>query len=342
MTANIRLQTSSILHVPIYNYVNDFSFIVNGEEYQTNKYVADLLSPTISTIHQIDPTQSEYVINTKSQGNFNTILNLLKFNSVLINDSDIPFISEVLNVLGIFDIDINLPNSEITMDTVIDLIKGHETNSNFYLLKLNEEIDFLSEHFYELSESQEKEIQEMNPNIIERIIRNKKLSLYDEDQLLHFINQLFTMNNEFSPLYEEVIFTNISCECVEEFISVFDSSQMTIGTWNSISKRLVEEIQKKKEDKNERYCKNYTKIPFLNESLNGIFSYLRSNSNIKEEVEVTYSSKSGGDDDQLLDISNQKNYFYSSNSQDSDFMCILLLLKEKMKIKKLKTKNSNI
>lgn len=62
----IQLQTSSILNAPLYNYDKDFTFIVNGKEYNTYRIISDLLSSKISNIHKTDPTYSFICINTKN------------------------------------------------------------------------------------------------------------------------------------------------------------------------------------------------------------------------------------------------------------------------------------
>lgn len=48
MIDSVKLQESSILHVPFQNYENNFTFIVNNERFPTNRLVADLISPKIS------------------------------------------------------------------------------------------------------------------------------------------------------------------------------------------------------------------------------------------------------------------------------------------------------
>lgn len=78
-TDSIKLRMDSFLNVPINNYPQDFTFIVNGEIYKTNKFHSDYLSPKISKLHQIDLELDQYSINTQYKGNFKTILNLFNF-----------------------------------------------------------------------------------------------------------------------------------------------------------------------------------------------------------------------------------------------------------------------
>lgn len=76
----IQLKLSSIENIPFQIYDQDFSFFVNGKEYQTPRIISDLLSPKICKIHSIDPTFNEYIINTHNSGDFSHIIQLINFN----------------------------------------------------------------------------------------------------------------------------------------------------------------------------------------------------------------------------------------------------------------------
>lgn len=223
MSNTLELQTDSILNVPFDNYLRDFSFIVNGKKFQTNKFISDLLSPKICQLHKTDITISEYHINTKSNGNFQKILDLLSFNQVEIIEEEIPFISEIINKLCISNININISIPKINLENVLELIKNHEKSDTFYSKNLSQEIDFLSEHFFELNENQQREIQNLRSETIEKIVSNSKLTLLNEDQLLHFIVDLCTTNENFSFLYEYVYFVNVSKEGSSSPILILNS-----------------------------------------------------------------------------------------------------------------------
>ena len=173
MSSTIKLQTESVLQVPIYNYQQDFLFIVNGEKYMTNKFVADLLSNKISKIHQIDPTSSEYFITTHHKGNFKHILDLLEFNLINIDESEIEFITEIIDELGTDKIDLNIYTPEITIDNAINHISKQEKSKITYTGQILKEIDFLSSHFYELTEIQTQKLTKLSPSTLEQIISNK-------------------------------------------------------------------------------------------------------------------------------------------------------------------------
>ena len=71
----------------------------------------------------------------------------------------------------------------------------------------------------------------------------------DEDQLLNFLNRLYKIDRKYCVLYEFVIFSNVTTNCIKEFLEVFDFNDLSSSTWKSISRRLQEEIS----DKNEAY-----------------------------------------------------------------------------------------
>lgn len=121
MINTILLQTNSILQVPLNNYKSDFTFIVNNTEFLSTKLAADLISPKISKLHQVDITIDEYSINTKNQGNFQTFLDLLTFKSQKISESEIPFISEIIEELQTEKIDINIFTPEMNLNNIVEL-----------------------------------------------------------------------------------------------------------------------------------------------------------------------------------------------------------------------------
>ena len=315
MTCVIKLKKSSILQVPFHIYQKDFTFIINGERIETNKFVADLLSPKISKIHVNEPTFSEYSITTRSKGNFQNILNLIKFGDLEINETEIPYLSEIVDQLGIEQISINIPSIEITCDNVIGMIKEHAQTKYFYKSNLENEIDFVSEHFSELNSEQIEDLMKVGDDILEQIIGNEKLSLESEDQLLRFVSDLYEKDVKYSNFYEYVIFSNVELSSMKEFISKFDQEDLTRSTWESLAKCLLNE--KVVNDRRYRMKRKSVKeIPFSDNNLKGIFSYLRTQSDINDEVKVTYSSHGCGDAKLLLDIENSKN-FYTKDLENS-------------------------
>ena len=317
--SKIKLLTNSISHVPLDIYEKDFVFIVNEQPFETRRIVSDLISPTVSKLHQNDPTVSEFRITTSTKGDFQTILDLVSFETKEINkEEEIDFISEVFEQLGIENASVKTNKLHLTMDNVIELIAKHERFSHFYASNLTREIEYLSRHMFEMKEKHKEHFLNLSSATIERVISNDHLQIESEDQLLNLIDRLYIKNNEFSKLYEFVFFSNVGSEAIEEFLSIFNFDDLTTGAWLSIAKRIHCEVKRnEKQLESRRYSRE---IKYSNENFNGVFNYLSKNSNIDEEVSVTASSNGGGDWHKLIDIGNTNNCYYT-NSESNPSIC---------------------
>lgn len=190
----------------------NFEFIVNERRYSTCRLIADLLSPLINQLHNFDPTINEFYIQTKNNGNFQHILDLINFNENNIPESEIPFVSEVLKKLDNDSIQIDFHKIQITTSNAFEFLQKHQDYGQFYSPQLQKEIDFASSNFYQLNV---EEINDLKISIIEKIICNKKLRLESEDQLLSLINKLYSDNSSLFYLYEYVEFVNTSQSAIK-------------------------------------------------------------------------------------------------------------------------------
>ena len=146
----IQLKTSSILSVPLQNFTEEFTFVVNGKEFKTSQIIADLLSPIVCKIHLNDPTFDQFNIETVEEGDFSHILNLTNFKECDISAKETDFFSEVFAILGNESIEFFEGNLEITIDNVLPQIKNHEkTTKKKSFMK---EVEFISSHFFEICE----------------------------------------------------------------------------------------------------------------------------------------------------------------------------------------------
>ena len=290
----MRLNSSSIMKVPLRFYQDDFTFIVNGEEFKTSRIISDLISPKVSQLHFTDTPIDYFTINTTSKGDFSQILDLVNFETYEFPSKDLPFISEVLQLLGndLVDILYTGQSEELTLNNIIDLIHMHENPIFNFLHSIEREIEYASEFFYELCESKEEELLNLSFNTIYKILNNDKLILKDEDQLLSFINKLYMKDDSFLTLYETVMFSNVSSEPIEKFLQLIDMNDITNSMWNELSNRLINgqkatQIQNRiryKDDKSKRLLLLYED----DKKFEGIVRYLRYE--LKESVDFTSSS----------------------------------------------------
>ncbi|OHT06397.1 hypothetical protein TRFO_05596 [Tritrichomonas foetus] len=319
------LNLTNIKNVPLNKYQKDFTFVVNGKKYQTNRFIADLLSPKIAQFHYIDESIEEYHLTTQQQGDFEQFIKLVDFEHNFYSETEINFFRELFIELG-NDEYFNL-NSQfcelITIHNVFSRIRNKLLLSSKSLTSTNpsinqstftgieNEITFISEHFYQImNQGEEREEKEtgkdvINENItifgidiLEMILQNDNLKLYDEDSLFNFILTIVETNDQYSicefiRLLENIQFEYLSHESIEKFISIFELEYLNEKIWLSICQRLLltpkQEFLHKKDynnpnqDKNgnqnqNRYIikpMNTINISYKNTINEGLFHYLR-------------------------------------------------------------------
>lgn len=239
----IQLKPSCIIGVPLTNCDEAFTFIINGQKYETSRIIANLILPRVGPIQLIDPTIKEYVINTNQKGNFQIILDLITFIPVTIPDSEILFIEEIAKQLDNKHIQIKKdPKENITKKNVISLIQKHEKFPFLYSQNLQKEIDFAAESFHFLDKQQKQEILDLSIETIERILLNKQLLVESEDQVLSLVNKLYIKNKENAFLYEHVIFANVSPAKMIKFFNIFDFNDIDAGLWDKLKERMCKNI----------------------------------------------------------------------------------------------------
>lgn len=328
MANSIKLQTDSILQVPLQNYQKDFTFIVNSERFETSTFAAELLSAQISKIHLSDPTINKFSLNTETQGDFNKIIKLINFEKQQFSEEDLPYITEIIETLEINKIliDIKSENEEISLDNFFSLLKKRQEHPKFYSRKLKDDVSFFISHFHDLQEDLLRKIKEgdfdIDFSIIEEVIRDPKLVLETEDELVEVVNELYKSDVKYSILYDYVEFINVSASCMKGFIEKFDFNDLDSRTWSSIAVRLGQEIVK---DESVEGRHEYLSPRFLveilpkNDEFDGIFNYLQTHGNIKDELSITYSSSYGEDPFVLLQYENKDNFFRTKNVPNSWF-----------------------
>lgn len=325
----IHLKTSSISNVHFQSYTNDFTFFVNGEEFKTSRIVSDLLSPIISNEHLNDPTFSNFTINTKSKGDFHNVLKLLTFEYHNISDNELPFIFEVFKILHNDFIEFVCKEefTEIKTSSVFSRFKKHLKNPKFYQKILLSEIDFISSHFTELSESHFDDFASLDLDTLLSILDNPKLQTNDEDQLLKFVNKLYSNDSTFSILYETICFANVSSEAISEFIENYDFNELTKMTWQKLCDRLIIEIpnQNQQVTQSGNLLKNRKVFSFNGQNpFSGIINYLNTKTSfeIEKEIRVTASSFTYQKRNPLnVTFHNDRDKLFCSKNEPNSWIC---------------------
>ena len=121
MSDQIILQNESIINGNFHLLPNDFTFVVNGEEHRTSKFVASILSPVLANLLSSNGSLDRFEINTSdTRGEFQKFVNLIFQRQQEISNEDKEFICEILEILGNpnIRIEINPESFEITYQNV--------------------------------------------------------------------------------------------------------------------------------------------------------------------------------------------------------------------------------
>lgn len=334
--SKVRLNLSALLSIPFEVYPNDFSFIVNQEEFKTSHLISELLSPKICRMRSNDPTINSFLIDTESQGDFGEILDLISFNEKEITSNELPFLIEVLDNLENENITLisDDQNCELTKDNIFTFIKIHEKHQRLYKKSYQREIEFISSHFYELAPEQEEELMALNESTIKSILEHDKLNLLNEDQLLRFLNHIYEREPTYGYFYENVIFSNVSKDSICEFLDIFQIDDLTKTVWSSISNRLKQSIKlSANEFESSRYrfntCISGSSL-FLYDRKNefsGIINFLKSKSegNIDKEITITaaplHTSYETDKPRIVTEFEEHNNKSYISTNSENSFIC---------------------
>lgn len=265
-SSQIKLKTTSILNVPFQLY-EDFTFIVNGKEYKTTQLEAELLSPKIGEMLLCDPTINKLTINTTHKGDFSNILKLVNFEKNSFEESELPFISEIIEFLKNKSIEIESKFSKITESNAIEYIQKYQQNQNFYSKPLSEVINFVSSNFFNFIQNRQDELEKLDVDYLEQIIDNKNLIIKNEDQLLTFINQLYLNDPDYSQLYKCVLFQFVDVASINLFLNVFNFNHLTCEAWKALSERLKQNVKNVIKDSQKEFKSRYNDQYMFNETI---------------------------------------------------------------------------
>ncbi|OHT11947.1 hypothetical protein TRFO_18431 [Tritrichomonas foetus] len=317
------LSLNGLKNVNFSLHEKDFTFIFDNENhtYQINSLLAEFLSPKISSLHKVDSSIDTFYLPNCNISSFSKIMDLLQGKSVFFQPKEL---SDFLN-LGIC-----LGNNEI-IQYVNDQMDSENTPLNIVDKLLFEEnyLSNVSKNLIRFAASNICEvpfdhIQKLSISTLSLIFRQECLSIYTEDWLFNLIFDLFQINQDYSELFQYVIFGNLKKESLQRFITVMPFEKVNIFIWSAISSLLTDAGIKDCSQSN-RYRGQY--FDCLDENMNksyGILAYLtkKYNGNI-HQLKVINLTSSGVNpnmpnrvEENILDSSSPK-YFQSSDTENS-------------------------
>lgn len=337
------LDIQNLRNIQFDKYDKDFVFIVNGKEYETSRFVADLLSPTIRKLHYTDQTQNKFYIDTKQQPQedyFEDFLKLANFERKQIESTRIVPFSEYFYELGNIYEYIKLRRGmikEYNLDniyeqlTIISKIIINENQSEQLSKIFKEMIDFCSANFEELDK---EKLKKLEPFILESILCNPKLVVNNEETVLNFVLNKYEEDQQ-NNLIEFILIKNLSLEGLHNFVDKINLSDINIKTWHNICDRFFDEcIQSADKLSGRRYIKRIqnkeeSKIKTFEssegqETFNGIMRYLskKTGGNIHDNGNIQITSNSINYSDQKpqnsVDFDNDSNHYCSKDLENSN------------------------
>lgn len=326
-----KLDIENIEEIPFHKYDQNFTFIVDGKRYQTNRVVADILSPKLRKLHFSDESLNEFYIDTKIQSKlgdkndyFSEFLNLTSFNEIKLDSNHLKFYMQYFYALGNIDSFLKMKQhycEELTVENAVDRlleitqdISNNGCESDLFQSPANKIITFISEKIENIDKNK---IKMLNISILEQILRNVSLQLHSEDSLLQLILSLYEENHECAVLFDYVIFSNLSKKCFESFIQEFEIEDMNNSIWKSICSRILSPEKNTTKDKS-RYIQITSEFEYQKgKDFNGIMNFLtgQTGSNIHDNgtINITSNSIVGLDHPKNLVDYKNNNYYYAGD-----------------------------
>ena len=103
-------------------------------------------------------------------------------------------------------------------------------------------------NFHDFQNKYHDSLFEFDVNIIEKIISNDQLKLYNEEELFDIVLELYLKSKEYSTLFSHVNFINLSTKSLLEFCQKFDINDINISIWKNICFRLEQDISDKSKE----------------------------------------------------------------------------------------------
>ena len=186
-------------------------------------------------------------------------------------------------------------------------------------IKLDEEIIFLSKNFHDFNVKYPESIFDLNVDIIEQIISNDHLKIYNEEELFNIILKLYNKSKKYATLFSYVIFINLPTKSIQEFNEHFDINDINLTIWKSISYRLEQEISKESQRTSKTSYQELLKNRYINKKYEHILKQLSEefNGNVHtlNIVHITASSIKFYSVEDIVE--ENSNYFSTNDEADS-------------------------
>jgi hypothetical protein len=234
------------------NHERDFAFIAGDERYECPSFVAEFLSPRITTLRSQDITISEFVIRTDDPNHyFGNIIALGFGGEVSLSGNELSFFRSVCGELGNYELFEKTLKDEGALQS-----REEELKARLEFLREAEgschgNVPIVASHFYEFSDS---DIDKLSLAVLRTILGDPTLVVRDEDWVFELVHRRSSDDLSYFELLEFVRFEFVSDVCMKtafDFISnSFDS--LTFEIWSNLRTRFTMPVSPPQQTG--RYC----------------------------------------------------------------------------------------
>jgi hypothetical protein len=286
---DVCLSSAAMKNIILDKIGEDFVFVVEGKGYKCPSFIAEFLSTRVSLCHSIDPSITDYIVETPdSNDQFKLFMSLGSGSAIPVTRANLDFFLSLsrefgnanLYVLLMEHFDRGFICSELQNSTTLDLCGDDligRISSEFYFFRVGQ--NFIS-----------SELDRIPVSVLFHIVSHHSLMISSEDALFSYIRSRIGSDPECSNLLQFVRFEYLSPECASSFLSALpDLTDRRL--WESISRRLITRVRRIAPSE------SLTAVEFPLQSpgsFDGIISYLtrKHRGNVHDKRIVTITSKS--------------------------------------------------
>jgi hypothetical protein len=233
----LSLSAKDLQRVEKVSHENDFAFSVGEDRYSCPSFVAEFLSPRVSSLRAHDVTIDEFSIETEDpHHSFGTLLSLGFGREVSLSQEDVSFVRSGCGELWnseLFEKTLKPSEGDIPTEELrarLDFVSGID-------LSCDSDLTVIASHLSDFSTS---DFDGVSSALLQAIVSDSALVLPDEDFLFDIVHRRASEDLSYFGLLECVRFEFLSDERLNtalEFISCsFDL--LTFGIWSSLRSRL--------------------------------------------------------------------------------------------------------
>jgi hypothetical protein len=217
-------------HMGINDISEDFVFVVDDKRYSAPRIIAHLLSSIVCLQHGVDPSITEYFVQTKDlTEQFQLFMSLGDGSPIEVAEANRVFFLNLFREFG---------DTEL-LAALLHHIEGSFPLSQIFDLFADEAPGFIASQFHRLNTS---DLGTIPVSALYHILSQNALTISSEDSLYRFISSRLSEDPEFWSLFEFVRFEYLSLDCILEFASI-SRGCIDHRLWSALFRRLTFPIE---------------------------------------------------------------------------------------------------